>query len=304
MQPIWATAVVIRATFVNGEQGALFQILHEPVTQPVRGAVLYVHPFAEELNKSRRMVALQARRLAEQGYVVLMPDLHGCGDSSGDFSDARWEIWLSDLSDCLEQLQARYQAPLILWGLRAGCLLISDLLQARDEMPAATLFWQPVTNGELHLTQFLRLRMAAGMMGGAKETTAQLRARLDAGEVLEVAGYGLAPALAERLAAARLQPPKAGTVCWLEVTQAESPTLPPASARVVDVWQQAAEQTVLPGQSLPRSSARQTTQQRGIDIQINTAVVQGESFWATQEICEVPALLAATEQALSEVLGR
>ncbi len=274
--------MVARADFVKGAaQGALFQILHEPATQPVRGAVLYVHPFAEELNKSRRMVALQARRLAELGYVVLIPDLHGCGDSSGDFSEARWETWLSDLGQCLEQVQASYQVPPILWGLRAGCLLISDLLQVRDEIPAATLFWQPVTNGELHLTQFLRLRMAAGMIGGTKETTAQLRARLDAGEVLEVAGYGLAPALAARLAAARLQPPKGGAVCWLEVTQAETPTLPPASARVVEAWQQAAEQS----------------------IRIETAVVQGEPFWATQEIREVPALLTATERALTEVLG-
>lgn len=302
MQPIRATAVVARATFVNGEQGALFQILHEPAAQPVRGAVLYVHPFAEELNKSRRMVALQARRLAELGYAVLIPDLHGCGDSSGDFSDARWGTWLQDLGQCVEQLQAGYQAPLILWGLRAGCLLISDLLQTRAEMPAATLFWQPVTNGELHLTQFLRLRMAAGMIGGAKETTAQLRARLDAGEVLEVAGYGLAPELAARLAAARLQPPKGGSVCWLEVTQAEPPTLPPASARVVDAWQQAGEQAgERVGQQLPQQADQQRGQQPS--IRIETVVVQGEPFWATQEIREVPALLTATERALTEALG-
>jgi exosortase A-associated hydrolase 2 len=303
MQPVEVATVIMRAAFVNGERGELFQILHEPATQPARGAVLYVHPLAEELNKSRRMVALQARRLAERGYAVLIPDLHGCGDSSGDFSDARWETWLSDLGQCLEQLQATYPAPPILWGLRAGCLLISDLLQARDEIPAATLFWQPVINGELHLTQFLRLRMAAGMMGGAKETTAQLRARLEAGEVLEVAGYELAPELAARLAAARLQPPKRGAVGWLEVTQAEPPTLPPASARVVEAWRQAAEQP--PGErsdkQQPEPAAPQTAQPAG--LRIETAVVQGEPFWATQEIREVPALLAATERALTEMLG-
>jgi exosortase A-associated hydrolase 2 len=294
--------MVAHAAFVKGAQGALFQILHDPAGQSVRGAVLYVHPFAEELNKSRRMVALQARRLAELGYVVLLPDLYGCGDSGGDFADARWETWLQDLRQCVERLQADYPAPLILWGLRAGCLLISELLQTRAARPTATLFWQPVTNGELYLTQFLRLRMAAGMMGGAKETTKTLRARLDAGEVLEVAGYELTPALAARLAAARLQPPEAGFLGWLEVTQAQAPTLPPASARVVDAWRYAAEQAgERSGQQQPEPAARQTAQPAG--LRIETAVVQGEPFWATQEIREVPALLTTTERMLTEVLG-
>lgn len=277
--------MVAQAAFIDGGRGALFRILYEPASQFVRGSVLYVHPFAEELNKSRRMVALQARRLTEQGYAVLVPDLCGCGDSGGDFADASWDIWLQDLGRCVESLRARYRAPLILWGLRAGCLLISDLLQTNEVVPAATLFWQPVINGEVHLTQFLRLRMAAGMMVGAKETTAQLRARLDAGEVLEVAGYDLSPGLAAPLALARLQPPTAGPLCWLEVSQAEPPTFPPASTRVLDIWQQ---EGLKAGQNA--------------FVRLQTALVQGEPFWATQEIREVPALLAATERVLREAL--
>ena len=53
---------------------------------------MYAHPFCEEMNKARRMAALQSRRLAALGYSVLQIDLFGCGDSSGDFADAR-EIW-------------------------------------------------------------------------------------------------------------------------------------------------------------------------------------------------------------------
>jgi alpha/beta superfamily hydrolase len=40
------------------------------------------------MNKARRMAALQARALAALGYGVLLLDLHGCGDSSGDFGDS------------------------------------------------------------------------------------------------------------------------------------------------------------------------------------------------------------------------
>jgi len=267
-----------RAGFLGGSQGPLFHIIHEPTAAPLRGCVLYIHPFAEELNKSRRMAALQARRLAGAGYRVMLPDLYGCGDSGGDFSEASWDLWLKDLSLCLEHLRASApQAPVILWGLRTGCLLLGDLLRADEGItPAASLLWQPATNGELILTQFLRLRMAAGMMGGAKETTAQLRARLEGGEVLEVAGYGLSPALAIGLAGARLAPPRGGPVCWFEVAQGEDPAMSPASARVIEAW-------------------------RGEGVNVRSAVVRGEAFWATQEIREVPGLLDETLRCLEEV---
>jgi exosortase A-associated hydrolase 2 len=271
--PRTTRAMRLQAAFAEGSRGPVFHVLHEPATAPCRGAVLYVHPFAEEMNKSRRMAALQARSLAARGYAVLMPDLYGCGDSGGDFADARWETWVEDLRRARDDLLAQYGGPLVLWGLRAGCLLLNELSSDNAGLPAATVLWQPVVNGELHLTQFLRLRMAAGMMGGAKETVAQLRGRLNAGETLEVAGYELAPPLAARLAEATLRPPAAGRLCWLEVVPEENTGLLPASQRVIEAW-------------------------RGGGVQLQTLAVPGEPFWTTQEIREAPALLQATLQVL------
>jgi exosortase A-associated hydrolase 2 len=265
-----------QAFFLNGERGPCFHIMHEPGGVPVRGCVLYVHPFAEELNKSRRMVALQARRMAAEGYAVLMPDLYGCGDSEGDFGEARWETWLADLRRAVDHLQEQFEAPLVLWGLRTGCLLISDLVKADTRPPAAALFWQPVVNGELFFNQFLRLRMAAGIMGGQKENTSQLRKRLEAGETLEIAGYELHPELAASLAAARVEPPPGVPIGWLEVTQGDQAELPPASARVVDAWQSKGQRVAV-------------------------SMVQGDPFWNTQEIREVPALLDETMRCLREM---
>ena len=80
--------------FLVGGQGTLFAIYYPPAAGvPRRDGVLYVPPFAEEMNKSRRLVALQARRLAAAGFGVLVPDLYGTGDSAGDFAEARWSIW-------------------------------------------------------------------------------------------------------------------------------------------------------------------------------------------------------------------
>ena len=263
--------MVMSAGFLDGAKGPLFHVLHTPAAgAAVRGSVLYAHPFAEEHNKSRRMAARQARALAEAGYVVLMPDLFGCGDSAGDFADADWAGWLDDLRTGLAWLQARHPAPVILWGLRTGCLLLGELCAGADAFePTATVYWQPVINGELFLTQFLRLRMAAGMIGGNKETTRDLRARLDAGESLEVAGYALSPQLASGLASASLQPPSRGSLLWLEVVANETSELAPASRKLIDEWRA-----------------------RGIDVLSGAAV--GETFWSTQEISEVPELLSRT----------
>jgi exosortase A-associated hydrolase 2 len=82
--------------FVAAARGERFCIFH-PAAAALRGAIVYLHPFAEEMNKSRRMAALQSRLFAARGFAVLQIDLFGCGDSSGDFGEARWDIWKQDV---------------------------------------------------------------------------------------------------------------------------------------------------------------------------------------------------------------
>jgi hypothetical protein len=81
--------------FLPAGSGERFCIYHAPAGEP-RGTFIYLHPFAEEMNKSRRTAALQSRMFAASGFAVLQIDLFGCGDSSGEFNEARWEIWKED----------------------------------------------------------------------------------------------------------------------------------------------------------------------------------------------------------------
>jgi exosortase A-associated hydrolase 2 len=225
--------------FLAAGRGVRFCIFHPPAGEP-RATLLYLHPFAEEMNKSRRMAALQSRMLAAAGCAVLQVDLYGCGDSSGDFSEARWEIWKDDVALGLEWMRRRLAMPVHLSGLRLGALLALDYATGTDEDIAGLVLVQPLVSGESFLTQFLRLRVASEMMyaGTSKTGTQQLRGELARGRVVEVAGYGLAPELAQAIDRLKLEPlaPRRLPVHWLEVVRDADADFPPAAREVMSAW--------------------------------------------------------------------
>jgi uncharacterized protein len=253
----------------DGRQGQRFCVLHRARGRP-RGAVLHLHAFAEEMNKSRRMVALQARALAEAGFNVLLIDLLGCGDSSGDFGDATWDDWLADARLGAGWLRDHAAGPLWLWGLRAGALLAVQAAHAIGaQTPCHLLLWQPPPNGKVLLQQFLRLKAARELLSGeGKGVTEALRRDLAAGTPVEIAGYALAPALAAGLeGAVPTPPPQAGRVCWFEVGAGGE--LSPAARLAGERWRTA-----------------------GWSVEMQA--VAGSAFWQTTEIEVAPALLEAT----------
>lgn len=110
--------------FLKTEYGNRFCLYHAPYPdRECCGVFIYVHPFGDEMNKSRRMVALQAKAFAAMGFGVLQIDLFGCGDSAGEFGNAHWDIWKQDLGIARSWLENRITAPVSLWGLRLGILL-------------------------------------------------------------------------------------------------------------------------------------------------------------------------------------
>lgn len=215
--------------FLPASGGQRYCLLHlPPPGRSARGGIVYVHPFAEELNKSRHVAAAQARAFAAAGYSVLQIDLFGCGDSSGDFGEARWDIWRNDLHLACAWLAQRVDGPLTVWGLRLGALLALDFA-SRAPLPLAhLLLWQPELDGRRVIDRFLRLRLASGMLaGGAREAPGHARAALANGEPVEVAGYLLAPELAHAIDGVRasaLMP--AVPVYWLDY-QAPGQHAPP-----------------------------------------------------------------------------
>ena len=265
----------------DGLGGQRFCLHHTPAPGTVpKGCVVYVHPFTEEMNKSRRMAAMQSRALAQAGYAVLQVDLLGCGDSSGDFGDATWDAWVADVVRACHWLRTQAEGPLWLWGLRAGCLLS---VQAALQLPAPCnfLFWAPTPSGKTLLQHFLRLKAAGDMLAsGAKGVTEALRAQLAAGQPVEIAGYALSPGLARGMEQSVLVPPpcSAGSPArleWLDMSTREDAGLNPVAKKTLAQWEQAG-------------------------YAVGSSIVQGPSFWQTTEIEDAPALIAETLGALAQ----
>ncbi len=251
-----------------GQRFCLFYRPDPSVEQ--RGAVVYIHPFAEEMNKSRRMAALQARAMAEKGYSVLQIDLLGCGDSSGDFGDASWSAWVTDVLAACSWIQQKTDAELWIWGLRTGCLLACEAANQIEQI-RGLLLWQPVSSGKQFLQQFMRLKMASGMLAGeSKGLMEQMRNDLAQGRPVEIAGYSISPGLTQGLETAELSMTSGGKrIEWIELSGKPDAALSPVAQMRLEKWRTEAH--------FPRGT-----------------VVCGPSFWQTVEIEECHELLEAS----------
>ena len=275
-----ARAALPQAFFLATDTGQRFCLFHPPQGATPLGRVLYLHPFAEELNSTRRVVAGQARALAQAGYGVLQIDLLGCGDSAGDFADATWAAWLHDAQQAHRWLDDHASGPLWLWGMRSGALLaaqLAALLQAPGTAPTHLLLWQPVASGQQMLQQFLRLRAASQWLGAGSTGEPPPSQVLAQGLAIDIAGYTLSPRLAQGLAEAHMPAPgslQPGRLVWLEPSSAQTPSLSPAAGKQLPAWHAAG-------------------------WQVQAQAVEGPPFWQTVGTDEAPALVQATLAALA-----
>lgn len=261
--------------FLESSKGRRFALLTRPAGE-CRGVLLHLHALGEEMNKSRRMVSLAARAFAGSGWAVLQLDHYGCGDSCGDFGDATWQDWIDDVSLAREWLRENLFGPIALWTLRAGSLTATAWLEQSGEH-CPLLLWQPVSAGKQHVTQFLRLKMAATMQTETegRAVMAALRASLDGGECVEVAGYTLAPGLVRGMESATLSLPKGyvAPVAVLELVSESRTDASPGIDRMVEGW-------------------------RDAGVAARVTALSGPAFWQTQEIETAPGLIDRSIEAL------
>jgi exosortase A-associated hydrolase 2 len=231
--------------FLSAGGRSLFAIYHRPTSSAgnIKGNVLCVAPFNEEMNRCRTMLTRLASALGECGFGTLIVDLYGTGDSEGEYRDARWTLWREDIVAAADWLSAQVGGCSALLGVRLGAMLAADVLRGGWAPCRTLLLWQPIIDGGQHFTQFLRMRIAAQMdrRDLPKETTQSMREKLAAGQAVEISGYEIHPELAAAIDKANLAdlvPPAGSSVLWLEqATQGVShPTLAPASRKLIHDW--------------------------------------------------------------------
>lgn len=269
----------ISGHFLGPRGSKTFVLLRRPSGRPSGRTVLVVPPFAEEMNKARRLVADTAEQLVAGGTAVLQPDFFGTGDSDGEFREATLDRWLADLgATCQWSAQQGFAVSAAL-AVRLGCAIVSRAV-TEQVLPHVdrSVFWQPVLDGNKFLKQFLRLRVAASMMAeDRKESVREIRSRISDGETVEVAGYPLTDRMCaglEELVVERM-PAELGDVTWIELTS-DDVTLatPPTTPSILDSYRM-----------------------RGGGASIRR--LQGAPFWTSIETVRNPDLANATMDALS-----
>ena len=268
------TNFVLKPVFVDSPQGRIFIVHRYPVAAQASSGIVLIPPFAEEMNKSRRMFTQVAESLASQGFHVALPDLYGTGESEGDFADASWDAWLENIELSIAELRKQGVEKFAFVGLRAGCLLALDYLQRNPFELERLVFWQPVIDGATYLNQFLRLRLASGMLSGAveKETTQSLKQLLASGEKIEVAGYSLSSGLTNALEAVSLKQADLSRLpqtLWLDLVANDGQQAPLINRKLAESWQQ-----------------------QGLALQ--TDAIVGEPFWGSVEIVDIPVMIQKT----------
>jgi exosortase A-associated hydrolase 2 len=264
----------VRPVFI-GPRSDRFCVFYEPETR-CRGTVLFVLPFAEEMNKSRRMASLMARTLGQAGYASLIIDLYGCGDSHGHLREATWAQWKEDLTCAAGWLFEAVSAPLSLLGLRLGGLLAMDFAKTHPFPVKRVVLWQPAISGKNYIAQFMRLKVAGEMLSGNKASSgvAGLRRELSDEGSIEIAGYTLSSALATGIEAVDMPGTAFETTCeWFEIGQNQNVPLSPATLHAIE--------------SLKKRNDKMT---------VRTHQVEGPAFWQTQEITDCPALIERTAE--------
>ncbi len=263
--------VPLQPLFITGTKGRLF-CLYTPAKDIHREVFLFLPSFAEEMNRCRVMVAMQARLLGAQGYGCLLLDYHGTGDSDGDFADTAWEQWRDDALTAYHWLASQGYEHVVLWGVRVGALLAAELASQERQYFSRLILWQPVLDGQAFLTQFFRIRLAMLMdRGEQKETTQQMRQQLQQGHNIEVAGYTITPEIAIALDTKKISVYQDIEIPmdWFEVVMDGEGAFSLASQKIIAAWRQ-----------------------RGITV--NTYSYQGPAFWQLHERELTPELLEKT----------
>lgn len=143
-------------TFFGPAESPLFGVVHMPVTARARGAVLICGSIGKDNSDNLRGLRLLGDQLAQRGILAMRFDYLGTGDSSfGQLRDGAVGEWQQSIDYALDYLAAAGFSDVSAVALRAGSLILDDLLAKSDRI-SRVVYWDPPSTGR----RFLREQIA------------------------------------------------------------------------------------------------------------------------------------------------
>ena len=241
-------------------------------------AVILVPPFAEEMNRSRRMYVLCARLLANSGTHAVLFDFSGTGDSSGEWGQFSYNDWMGDIKHVYTHCSS-FADNVSFIALRFGALILSDVISQSNIDVDRCIFWDPIENGEILIRQLIRIKIAAAMAVESKKlTTKEILADIESVGYLESGGYKISKSLIDDINSKRLSDLLESVLNYIEFD-----------------WMQLGKYAEAIKQWLPNSIVEKNLSQ----AQRNNIVmhpVNDVKFWMQQEVTIAPELLRETQR--------
>lgn len=150
--------------WINSPPVAPFAYYHRAnVPGQERRAFIFCPPFAEEKNKSQRVLVETARALAGLGVDVLRLDYCGTGDSQGNLTDVSIDNWKENIITAIDFCRDNGAKRIGLLGLRLGSLLaatVADRYSGIEWLVHLT----PVIDSKKYLNNVLRSKLIKEML--------------------------------------------------------------------------------------------------------------------------------------------
>jgi len=191
----------IEPFYFDSLQGRLFGCYQASTgAVPKQTGVVMCYPAGHEYIRCHRTFRQMAVRLARIGYPVLRFDFFGCGDSAGDYRDARIDDWLADIDLAMDQLRLRCGlAHICLVGMRLGGALAAQSAAKRGDVDTLVL-WDPVVDGNGYLAEIRDYHRLHARQIEVEAISVQTRdTHQPEAHQEEVVGYPLTAAMADDL---------------------------------------------------------------------------------------------------------
>ena len=142
-----------------------------------------------------------------------------------------------NVKSAYDWLQDNGNEPITIWGMRLGCLIVSEFIKQNPDVCFSVLFWQPMTMGKIFTRQLQRQCMISEMT--ARDSGFDLEKIFKEKELAEIGGYEIKRELFNAIETASLLnwgPNQKYIIIWKELSMSDKAKFNPVSMRVMQTW--------------------------------------------------------------------